>query len=330
MLNFFRKPRKPTITVAVAKKPLLLTLPPPQSPVQLLRRLEWKVLRRLDGFLFGDYSGIFYGPSLDLAEVREYQPGDEVRRMDWNVTARMGRLHVRQYREEHEVTLWLIVDRSPSMFFGTRERLKIERAAEFAGLAALIATRRGDKVGAMLMTEGGKPLVLTPNAGRMQALQIMQRVLGPQSTNPPKPTPTSLAEGIASVDRSLKRRGLVFVLSDFSDSNTEAWSRALGNLSRRHDVVLVRLQDPAERELPNAGPLRLRDPESGQELWLNTSDPQVRARFGELVAERDRAFTRAARSAQVDSIEINSSDLLKPLLGFAARRRGLRQAGGHR
>jgi uncharacterized protein (DUF58 family) len=218
------------------------------------------------------------------------------------------------------------------MFFGTRERLKIERAAEFAGLAALIATRRGDKVGAMLLTEGAKPAIVAPNAGRMQALQIMQRVLAPQTTTntAAKPNSNSLAEGIASVDRSLKRRGLVFILSDFSESNPEGWSRALGQLSRRHDVVLVRLQDPAERHLPDAGQLRLRDPENGEELWINTSDPKVRARFGELVAERDRVFERAARSTQVDSIHIHSSDLLKPLLAFAAKRRGLRQAGGQR
>ncbi|MGH7419262.1 MAG: DUF58 domain-containing protein, partial [Candidatus Rokuibacteriota bacterium] len=118
-----------------------------ETPERLLRRLEFSVIRRLDGFLFGDYRGLFYGPSLDLAEVREYQPGDEIRRIDWNVTARMNRLFVRQYLEEREITAWLLVDLSPSMAFGTRRRLKRELAVEFAGVASYVLARHGDKVG---------------------------------------------------------------------------------------------------------------------------------------------------------------------------------------
>lgn len=128
--------------------------PPLEPPAQLLRRLEFRVVRRLDGFLFGDYRGLFYGPSLDLAEVREYQPGDEVRRIDWNVTARSGRLHVRQYREERELTAWLVIDTSPSMNFGTRRVLKRELAREFAGVASLVITRHGDKIGAITFGPG--------------------------------------------------------------------------------------------------------------------------------------------------------------------------------
>ncbi len=144
------------------KMTVLLEPPPPRGrdlPAELLRKLEFKVLKRLDGFLFGDYTGFFYGPSLDLAEVREYQPGDEVRRIDWNVTARSGKIHVRQYREEREVTAWLIVDLTASMNFGTRRVLKREEALEFAATAAAIITRHGDKVGAIGFSEAGLRII---------------------------------------------------------------------------------------------------------------------------------------------------------------------------
>src|SRR6058998_318345 len=141
------------------------------TPESVLRRLEFKVVRRLDGLLFGDYRGVFYGPSLDLAEVREYQPGDEVRRIDWNVTARMHRLFVRQYLEERELTAWLLVDLSPSMAFGTRRQLKRETAAEFAGVASYIVARHGDKVG--LIGFPGRDVYVPPRGGRVHVLRIL-------------------------------------------------------------------------------------------------------------------------------------------------------------
>lgn len=326
----------------------------PELPVHLLRRLEFKVLKRLDGFLFGDYRGLFYGPSLDLAEVREYQPGDEVRRIDWNVTARSGKLHVRQYREERELTAWLVIDRSSSMDFGTRRMLKRDLAREFAGLSALVVTRRGDKVGAL--TFGGPVAAGTPGSasgltatgpagpgsrmapprtGRGQALAVVGLLSGadapaapPNQAPAPGHKPADLEAALTSVERTLRRRSLVFVVSDFldlPDQGGRGWSGALGRLSQRHDVVAVRVSDPAERRLPDVGGLRMRDPESGEELWLDTSDPRVREAHARLVGERDAALRHALRAARVDLLDLDTAaDPVGPLLRFAAARRGRR------
>lgn len=309
---------------------------PPELPAQLLRRLEFKVVRRLDGFLFGDYRGLFYGPSLDLAEVREYQPGDEVRRIDWNVTARSGRLHVRQYREERELTAWLLIDTSASMNFGTRRTLKRDLAREFAGVAALIVTRHGDKVGAVAF--GPLAGTVPPRGGRFQALNVLRMLSGEAPAPRPAPVPpaeaNSLEAALSALERTLRRRSLVFVVSDFlegaGDGTQEGraasgWTRALGRLAQRHDVVAVRVSDPAERVLPDVGGLRLRDPETGQELWLDTSDPGVRAAHARLVAGRDRALRWALGAAGADLLDLGTErELVGPLLRFAAARRGRR------
>ncbi len=310
---------------------------PKESPAQLLRRIEFKVLKRLDGFLFGDYTGVFYGPSLDLAEVREYQPGDEVRRMDWNVTARSGRLHVRQYREEREVTVWMIVDLSGSMNFGTRRVLKRDEALEFAALVAMIVTRKGDKVGAVGVSAAGVTMI-PPGSGRNQALRIASGLM----RNPPGATAKleQLEDAIEKVERTIKRRGLLFVISDFISGSDQvqpsaqdaaanmvepAWVRPLGRLAQRHDVIAVRVVDPAERELPKVGGLRFRDPETGREVWIDTNDLRVRAAHAALVRQRDDTIHRAWRAARVDSFELSTDqDIIKPILRFAAWRKGRR------
>ncbi|GBF07774.1 hypothetical protein DAERI_170033 [Deinococcus aerius] len=300
--------------------------PPTERPAQLLRRLEFGVVRRLDGVLFGDYRGLFYGPSLDLAEVREYQPGDEVRRIDWNVTARSGRLHVRQYREERELTAWLVIDTSASMDFGTRRVLKRDLAKEFAGLAALVIARHGDKVGAI--TFGPRAGFTPPRGGRAQALAVLGLLSRETPGGPETHRSADLAEALTAVERTLRRRSLVFVVSDFLEEASRgpgSWTTALGRLAQRHDVVAVRVSDPAERVLPDVGGLRLRDPETGGELWLDTSDPGVRAAHARLVAQRDGALRRALTSVQVDLLDLGTErDPVGPLLRFTAARRGRR------
>ena len=362
MLNFGRKnqlakpkPVKARGTLAVqahAKKPVVR---PRELPQELLRRLEFTVIRKLDGFFFGDYTGLFYGPSLDLAEVREYQPGDEVRRMDWNVTARTGKLHVRQYREEREITAWVVVDLSRSMNFGTRKKLKRDLALEFAGVAAGIVTRHGDKIGTVGVNETGIKMV-RPASGRNQALNVLQTltnmpssVAGASTTGSSTGGETSLVDALSSLEKLLRRRALVFVISDFIDGTTPtgttqpvsnpnqnpvisrlqghdpAWAEPLGRLASRHDVIAVRVSDPAERELPNVGGLRLRDPESGREVWVDTSDARVRAAHANLVKTRDTSINRAFRGARIDALELSTKDeLLEPLLKFTLRRKGRR------
>ena len=323
-MNLFRRrppsvPGGPSVHVH-ARAPLEL-------PAHLLRRLEFKVLRRLDGFLFGDYRGLFYGPSLDLAEVREYQPGDEARRMDWNVTARTTRLHVRQYREERELTAWLLIDASPSMNFGTKRALKRDVAREFAGLAALIITRRGDKIGAVRF--GDESRMAPPRTGRAQALAVLQLLSAPPESKRTTSDDARTLDGtLRRVERTLRRRSLVFVVSDFLHvpPARDGWALTLGRLAARHDVIAVRVSDPAERELPDVGAVRMRDPESGEELWIDTSDPRVREAHAKLVLERDQALHGVLRAARVDLIELDTRlDVIAPLLRFA-RSRGRRGA----
>ncbi|MDI6772876.1 MAG: DUF58 domain-containing protein [bacterium] len=293
-----------------------------ETPEQLLRRLEFTVVRRLDGFLFGDYRGIFYGPSLDLAEVREYQPGDEVRRIDWNVTARMHRIFVRQYHEERELTAWLLVDLSSSMTFGTRRRLKRDLAVEFAGTAAYIVARHGDKVGAVAFPGRGQPLV-PPRAGRRHALRILHSLqqAGPSAsgmTDPPGMT--DLAGALHAAAGMLRRRHLVFVISDFIAS--DGWERPLCELGRRHDVVAAWIRDPAEEVLPDVGVIPVRDPETGQHCWIDTSDARVRSAHEALVSARRASVTAAFRRARVDHLVLSTATtLVDPLVDFVQRRR---------
>ncbi|MDQ7849674.1 MAG: DUF58 domain-containing protein [Armatimonadota bacterium] len=287
-----------------------------ETPEKVLRRLEFKVVRRLDGFLFGDYRGVFYGPSLDLAEVREYQPGDEVRRIDWNVTARMNRLFIRQYLEERELTAWLLVDLSPSMGFGTRRHLKREVAAEFAGVAAYIITRHGDKVGCLAFPGRHLP-VIPPRTGRVQALRILQLL---QRAAAGEGGLTDLGAALGHAARMLRRRSLVFVVSDFL--SRPGWDGPLRDLAGRHDVIAVWVRDPAEEELPDVGLIPIRDPETGQQAWVDTSDRRVRAAYRELVEGQQAQIRETLRRSRVDTLELSTAGtMVDPLVKFITHRR---------
>uniref|UniRef100_A0A7C2C297 DUF58 domain-containing protein n=1 Tax=Thermus islandicus TaxID=540988 RepID=A0A7C2C297_9DEIN len=278
-----------------------------ETPEALLRRLELKVVRPLDGLLFGDYRGVFYGKSLELAEVSPYAPGDEAERIDWPATARTGELHVRRFREERELTLWLLLDGSPSMRFGSRKRTKYALASELALAFAYIALRHGNRVGGVV---SGR--LLPPRGGRPVALALARAAL----EGPPDPTP--LGERLDLLSRVARRRNLVFVLSDFLDP----FYSALARLSARHDVVAVLVEDPWERALPEAGLLSFLDPETGARAEVNTLDPRVReayrARAEALRQARFREIGRAGADLLLASTEMEPVPLL---LGFVERRR---------
>jgi uncharacterized protein (DUF58 family) len=296
-----------------------------ETPERVLRRLEFKVVRRLDGYFFGDYTGVFYGPSLDLAEVREYQPGDEVRRIDWNVTARMSRLFVRQYREERELSAWLLVDLSPSMRFGTRRQLKQDTAIEFAGVAGYIVTRHGDKVG--LLGFPGRGVFVPPRGGRTHALRIVHAL--EQAAAADGATGMDLAGSLRHLGRILRRRCLVFLVSDFL--GPEGWEAPLRELGRRHDVIAVWIQDPAERELPDVGGLFVRDPETGEELWVDTSDTRLRAAYRDLVGRQRARVEAALWGNRIDVLELSTAEpLVEPLTRFIQfrKRRGRWNSAG--
>ncbi|HET7265133.1 MAG TPA: DUF58 domain-containing protein [bacterium] len=312
------EPPAPRLPARAEPAPATVAGPGIETPERILRRLEFKVVRRLDGFLFGDYRGIFYGPSLDLAEVREYQPGDEVRRIDWNVTARMNQLFVRQYREEKELTAWLLVDLSPSMQFGTVRRFKRDLAVEFAGVAAYIITRHGDKVGGLVFPTQAGVSFIPPRAGRQHALRVVRDLASiPTIAGGGQ---TDLGAVLRQLGRLAKRRSLVFLISDFH--SPAGWEQPLAELGRRHEIIAVRIEDPRERELPDVGGVYLHDPETGQQLWIDTSDRRVRQAHRALVAERDARLAEILQRTRVDLLTLSTgAGLVDDLLRFITLRR---------
>jgi uncharacterized protein (DUF58 family) len=227
---------------------------PARAPEAVLRRLEWTVIRRLDGVLHGDYRTLFRGYGLDLADLREYVYHDDVRHIDWNVTARLQTPYVRQYHEEREVAAWFLLDLSPSVAFGSQTIEKRAVAADFVAVLARILTAHGNRVGALLYGDR-VDAVIPARSGRRQVLHLLHRM---EKRPPEKQAKTSnLAELLQMAWRVAPRRSLVFVVSAFI--STPGWAKPLAQLARRHDVVAVRLYDPLEQELPDLGLLVVQD-----------------------------------------------------------------------
>ena len=294
---------------------------PPPDVLRQVRRLELRTRGLVSASFAGEYRSVFKGQGMEFAEVREYQPGDEVRTIDWNVTARMGRPFVRCYVEERELTVMMAIDASGSSRFGTRGRFKSELSAEFAAVMALCAARNSDRVGGLIFTDRVEHVV-PPAKGRRHALRLVRDMLVVE----PERAGTSLATGLDYTMRLLSHRAIVFVLSDFLSPAGDLVAahedeRALERLSRRHDVIAVTVDDPAERILPDVGVARLVDPESGAVAEVDTSDPAVRKRFADQVcAEHDERARRFARWG-IDEIAVRTDrSYVEPLMRFFRRR----------
>jgi len=304
------------------------------GPEQLLRRIELTVLRRLDGQLHGDYRSLVRGAGLDLADLREYQFADDVRRIDWNVTARLQVPHVREYHEDRELTAWFLCDLSGSVDFGSGAQRKLEVASEFAALLARVLTARGNRVGAILYGQQ-VDTVLPARSGRRHVLHLLRsmarrpplRLVGQPSRKGERPRQTDLGALLRAAQGVLRRRSLVFVVSDFISE--PGWERPLAQLAQRHEVVAVRLHDPLERQLPDLGLLLMQDAESGEQLYVDTGDARLRARFAAAAARRDEALGAAFAQAGVDALELSTAEpLLDTVLRFAdARKRRGRSSG---
>ena len=296
----------------------------PSPPAErLLRRIEWTVLRRLDGLLQGDHRTLLRGFGLDLADLREYQPWDDARHIDWNVTARLQVPHVRQFLEERETCAWFLVDLSASMAFGSAARDKRALAAEFVGTLARLLVRHGNRVGALLFADR-VDTVIPPRAGRPQVLQLLARIDGHRAT--PTGRPTDLAELLHFAQRMVRRRSLLFVVSDFVSQ--PGWEAPLGQLARRHEVLAVRTVDPLEQVLPGLGLLTVEDAETSERLFVDADDPAFRRRFAEAAGRREDALRASLSRAGVDALELaTDADLVDSLMAFAhARRRAARAA----
>jgi uncharacterized protein (DUF58 family) len=294
-----------------------LTAHGPGRAEQILQRLDFTVIRRLDGILQGEYRSMFYGHGLDLAEVREYQPQDDVRYMDWNVTARTSVPHVRQYLEDREITAWLLLDMSGSVDFGTARTTKREVVIDFAASIARLLTRRGNRVGGVIYS-GGVDGVLPPGGGRRQALALVHML-----TRQPEMIHggvTDLAGVLDRAGQTIKRRSLVFVVSDFIAK--PGWEPAFHRLAARHETIAVWVQDPREFALPDVGPLVLEDAETGEQLYVDTHDKHLRARFHDLAEQRRAELLRTFKRNNADVLTLSTDgDMLQDLARFALRRR---------
>jgi uncharacterized protein (DUF58 family) len=292
------------------------------NPEAVLRRLEWTVLRRLDGLLHGDYRTLFRGSGLDLAGLREYQYHDDVRHIDWNVTARLQVPYVREYHEEREINAWFLLDLSPSVEFGSKEK-KRSVSAEFVAVLARLLSRRGNRVGALFYGDKVDAMI-PPQGGRRHVLQVLQKMLARPVLK--RSGATDLSAFLRSAYRMMPRRSLVFLVSDFI--STPGWGDALGLLARRHEVVAVRLYDPLEMEMPNLGLFTIEDAETGEQLFVDTSDKGFRARFAAAAARHERELRASLARAGVDCLELSTEDDLgDALLRFADLRKRSRQAG---
>jgi uncharacterized protein (DUF58 family) len=291
------------------------------DPEALLRRVEWTVLRRLDGLLYGDYHTLFRGVGLDLADLREYQPHDDVRHIDWNVTARLHTPHVREFHEDREITAWFLLDVSPSIDFGSEEVKKHGLLSEFVAVLARLLTRNGNRVGALFFDSRLQPPI-SPGTGRRQVLHILNRLnrAGTGKEGDDGAGMTDLGAFLKGAGHLIKRRSFVFVVSDFV--SRPGWGRPLVNLARRHEVLAVRLFDPLERALPDLGLVVMQDAETGEQLLVDTGDPGFRARFHEAAEAQERELRTTLRRAGVDALELSTDgDLVDAILRFADLRR---------
>jgi len=288
------------------------------TPDKILLRLDWEVIRRLDGLLQGDYRSLFYGFGVDFADLREYQPQDDIRYIDWNVTARMDTPYVRQYHEDREITAWFLLDMSPSVDFGTvgGTREKRSMLVDFVAVLARVMTRHGNRVGAMMF--GSKLQHTVPaRGGKLQVLRLINDMLKqPRLSNVPH---TDLKSFFESAVYTIKRRSLIFVISDFL-SDTE-WERPLNLLGQRHEVVAIRLVDPRELELPDVGMVVMEDAETGEQLFVDTHDAKFRKRFFDAAQKQEERLSESFRRAGVDAMTLSTGDdLVKSILKFSKRR----------
>jgi uncharacterized protein (DUF58 family) len=287
------------------------------DPERVLQRLDWTVIRRLDGLLQGNYRTLFRGFGLELADLREYQLTDDVRTIDWNVTARMQTPWVREYMEDREVTAWFLLDLSPSIDFGTVTVEKRTLLIDFVSVLARVLTRHGNRVGAILFG-GEEERVIPSRGGRVQVLTIIKEL---QTRERLRRAPqTDLAPWLRSALRVIRRRSLVFLVSDFL--SIPGWDKSLDLLTRKHEVLAVKVSDPREYALPDIGSIVLEDAETGEQLFLDTHDRGFRRRFEQAARQRQEALAALMAHAGVDMLSLSTDgDLAREIVRFALERR---------
>ncbi len=285
----------------------------PQEILKKIKRIQLKTNYLANEIFAGEYESAFRGRGMAFEEVREYQPGDEIRSIDWNVTARMGRPFIKVYREEREMTVMILVDLSATLDFGTRERLKKETAAEVAAVLAYAAIKSNDKVGLIMFTDRVERYV-PPKKGRGHVYRVIQEIL----TYQPKFKKTEIRVPLEFLIHVMHRRCIGFLISDFLDSGYE---RALAVAQKKHDMVCIQLFDPAEQKFPKVGWVLLQDPESGQYHWVNSSSRDFQKQYLKVAEENLMKPRRLFQSLGVDFVAMEQSgDYVYPLLQLFRRR----------
>jgi len=285
----------------------------PDEVAAEVRRIEITTRHLVRDIVAGEYSSAFRGRGVEFAEVREYQPGDDVRTIDWNVTARLGTAYVKRFLEERELTVLFVVDYSASGSFGTGQRTKRTLGTEVCAVIALAAARSNDRVGAAFFTDRLERYI-PPRKGRRQVLRVVSELLA----YAPEASGTDLAKSLLVLEPLLRRRSVLFIVSDFVAEN---WGPILARLSRRHDVIAVQLVDPRERKLPDVGVVALRDSETNDWCYVDTSSPTVQAHFRARMAAFDAQVDRAVRENRADLLRLDADQPYgEPLIGFFRRR----------
>jgi len=292
-----------------------------RTPERILHRLDWHVIRPLDGYLQGDYRSLFRGFGVDFSDLREYQPGDDIRYIDWNVSARMDTPYVRQYMEDREVIAWFLLDLSPSVDFGSIDNQKRDVLIDFVAAVARLLTRHGNRVGAMMFGRSIQRIV-PAKGGRLQVLRLINDLLNqPRLSNTQMTDLSILLKGGL---HSIKKRSWVFIVSDFI--STPGWERALTLLNQRHEVIAVRLWDPREVELPDVGPLVMEDVETGEQMYVDTHNKKFRQNFRELMTQRESLLNESFNQTGVDVLSLSTGqDLLQALAKFVLLRKQRRR-----
>lgn len=283
-----------------------------------LRQVEISSRRLIDQLLSGQYTSVFKGIGLEFEEVRPYHEGDDERHIDWNVTARTGQVHIKRFIEEREQSIFLLVDISPSVFFGSSQRLKMDLAIEFAAVMAFSALRSNDRVGLMTFDSQVRQ-VIPPRKGRRHALRVLRELMASfGQISQGEPQRTDLSSALNYVNHILHRQGIIMVISDFIEGGDLF---PLKVLNRRHDCIAVRLEDPHEAELPDLGWIRLRDPESGEEALWDLGNARVRKAFAERQVARKNALSEQFKRMGVDQITLDTEteSVWKALVAFYER-----------
>jgi uncharacterized protein (DUF58 family) len=293
-----------------------------QTPERILQRLDWQVIRRLDGLMQGDYRSLFYGYGVDFADLREYQPEDDIRHIDWNVTARMDTPYVRTYAEDREITAWFLLDLSPSIDFGGTQVLKRTVLIDFVATLTRLLTRHGNRVGALFY---GTRIERTipPKVGRLHVLRLINDLL--RQPNLPRAPFTDLAPLLGGGLNTIKQRSLIFIVSDFICE--PGWERPLALLNRRHEVLAIQLWDPREIEIPDLGLVIMEDAETGEQLYVDTHDRQFRSRFAAAARQRETDLKETFRRAGVAHFSLSTEeDLVSAIVRIATLRQRQRRS----